>query len=373
MPIAGLPPIPTAFLSNYAYGRAHHRAVHFIHRSPGTTVNNLLNILGVTKQSLNRVLRALIEDGLVESRIGTRDKRERHLYLTDKGAALEHELGTAQRARMRAAYRAAGPNAVAGFRTVLEAMMDPELQRQFASLKEAGGMTDQPDTHLLIVDDDERIRGLLQKFLMRSGFWVTAARDAQHARRILSGLEFDLIVLDVMMPGEDGISFTRSLRETTNTPILLLTAKGETDDRIAGLEAGADDYLAKPFEPKELLLRINAILRRVPAVATAEETPKFLTLGPIRYDVERGEMWRGPDLVRLTATESQLMKIFSSCPGEAVSRSKLVEDLGRDRGQAQERAVDVQITRLRRKLETDPKQPRYLQTVRGAGYMLAPD
>jgi len=129
---------PDRILANYAYGRAHHRAVHFIHRSPGTTVNNLLNILGVTKQSLNRVLRALIEDGLVESRIGTRDKRERHLYLTDKGAVLEHELSTAQRARMRAAYRAAGPDAVAGFRTVLEAMMDPELQRQFASLKEAG-------------------------------------------------------------------------------------------------------------------------------------------------------------------------------------------------------------------------------------------
>jgi two-component system phosphate regulon response regulator OmpR len=234
-------------------------------------------------------------------------------------------------------------------------------------------MSIQPDAHLLIVDDDERIRGLLQKFLMRNGFWVTAARDAQHARRILSGLEFDMIVLDVMMPGEDGISFTRSLRETIMTPILLLTAKSETDDRIAGLEAGADDYLGKPFEPKELLLRINAILRRVPAVSSTDSAPKFLTLGPIRYDVERGEMWQGSDLVRLTATESQLMRIFSACPGEAVSRVKLVEDLGRDRGQAQERAVDVQITRLRRKIEQDPKQPRYLQTVRGSGYMLAPD
>jgi len=231
----------------------------------------------------------------------------------------------------------------------------------------------QADAHLLIVDDDERIRGLLQKFLLRGGFWVTAARDAAHARRVLSSLEFDLIVLDVMMPGEDGVSLTRSLRdEGVATPILLLTAKAETDDRIAGLEAGADDYLAKPFEPKELLLRINAILRRVPVVE-ADEAPKFLSLGPIRYDVERGEMWRGSDLVRLTATESQLMRIFSACPGEALSRSRLVEDLGRDRGQAQERAVDVQITRLRRKIESDPKQPRYLQTVRGAGYMLAPD
>lgn len=229
------------------------------------------------------------------------------------------------------------------------------------------------DAHLLIVDDDERIRVLLQKFLIRNGFLVSAARDAAHARRILTGLEFDLIVLDVMMPGEDGISLCRDLRKTISTPILLLTAKAETGDRISGLEAGADDYLAKPFEPKELLLRINAILRRVPAAETAPMTPKVLTLGAFRYDIERGEMWSGDAPVRLTATESQLMRIFSSSPGEPISRSQLVEQLGRGDGQAQERAVDVQITRLRRKIEEDPKQPRYIQTVRGEGYMLAPD
>jgi two-component system, OmpR family, phosphate regulon response regulator OmpR len=231
----------------------------------------------------------------------------------------------------------------------------------------------EPESHLLIVDDDERIRGLLQKFLMRNGFLVSAARDAAHARRLLAGLEFDLVVLDVMMPGEDGVSLTRSLREEVDTPILLLTAKGETDDRIRGLEAGADDYLPKPFEPKELLLRINAILRRVPVAASAVQGPQVLHLGQIRYDVERGKLWRGEAPVRLTATEAQLMRIFATCPGEAVSRAKLVEDLGRGRGQAQERAVDVQITRLRRKIESDPRQPRYLQTVRGAGYMLAVD
>ncbi len=229
------------------------------------------------------------------------------------------------------------------------------------------------EAHILIVDDDERIRGLLQKYLVRNGFLVSAARDAAHARRILSGLEFDLIVLDVMMPGEDGVALCRDLRQSLGTPILLLTAKSETEDRIAGLEAGADDYLSKPFEPKELLLRINAILRRVPAEAPASTVPKVLHLGTLRYDIERGEMWQGEDLVRLTATESHLMRIFSASPGEALSRTHLVEQLGRSGGQAQERAVDVQITRLRRKLEADPKQPRYLQTVRGAGYMLAPD
>ena len=229
------------------------------------------------------------------------------------------------------------------------------------------------DAHLLIVDDDERIRNLLQKFLIRNGFLVSVARDAAHARRILLGLDFDLIIMDIMMPGEDGVSLTRHLRETRTTPVLLLTAKGETEDRILGLEAGADDYLGKPFEPKELLLRINAILRRAPVVEPAMTLPKVMNLGDVRYDVDRGEMWMGSGRVRLTATESQLMRIFSTNPSKPLSRARLVEELGRDGGQAQERAVDVQITRLRRKIENNPKQPRYLQTIRGAGYMLAPE
>ena len=230
-------------------------------------------------------------------------------------------------------------------------------------------MSDVP-AHLMIVDDDERIRELLKQYLSRNGFLVSAARDAEHARRLLSMLEFDLIVLDVMMPGDDGVTLTRELRQNLSTPIMLLTARGETEDRIAGLEAGADDYLPKPFEPKELLLRINAILRRVPEPDPVDTRPKALKLGPLTYDIERAELWEGEQLVRLTSTEMQLMKIFAANTGEVVSRTKLVEELGRDRGQAQERAVDVQITRLRRKLEADPKQPRYLQTIRGAGYML---
>ncbi|MFW5654481.1 MAG: response regulator [Roseicyclus sp.] len=231
--------------------------------------------------------------------------------------------------------------------------------------------------HLLIVDDDERIRGLLKKFLTRNGFMATAARDAAHARRLLRGLDFDLIVLDVMMPGEDGLSLTRDLRQTRATPILLLTARGEAGDRITGLEAGADDYLAKPFEPKELLLRVNAILRRMPSRPEDGQVVQVLHLGPIRYDMERGELWRGSETVRLTATEAALMRIFSGQPNQPFSRGDLVSLLNRDKHgpgeQVQERAVDVQITRLRKKIEINPKQPRYLQTVRGAGYMLAPD
>ncbi len=229
-----------------------------------------------------------------------------------------------------------------------------------------------PDAHLLIVDDDERIRGLLQKFLMRNGFLVSVARDASQARKILAGLEFDMIVMDVMMPGEDGVTLTRELRKRMSTPILLLTARGETANRIEGLEAGADDYLVKPFEPKELLLRINAILRRVPTARVAEPVRQVIHLGAVRYDLDRGEMWRGEAPVRLTATEAQLMRIFAAAPGVALSREKLVSEAGGEEA-AQERAVDVQITRLRRKIEDDPKAPRYLQTVRGEGYMLQPD
>ncbi len=229
------------------------------------------------------------------------------------------------------------------------------------------------EPHLLIIDDDARIRELLQKYLRKHGFLVTGARDAAHARRILSGLDFDLMICDVMMPGEDGVSFVTDFRRDNTMPVLMLTAKGSTEDRIAGLEAGADDYLSKPFDPKELLLRVNAILRRAPEAPVQESKPKTLSLGAFRYDVERAELWQGDAPIKLTATEIQLMRVFSDQVGVALSRSELVEKLGRDKGQAQERAVDVQITRLRRKIEPSPKEPRYLQTVRGAGYMLTSD
>ena len=234
-------------------------------------------------------------------------------------------------------------------------------------------MAPRSDAHILIVDDDTRIRELLKRFLVQHGYWVSSARDAVHACNLLRGLEFDLIVMDVMMPGEDGITLTARLRETTDTPILLLTARSESNQRIMGLEAGADDYVAKPFEPKELLLRISAILRRVPVERTAEEQPTMLHFGDCRYDVQRGELWKGSDHVRLTATETALMRVFSAQTHETVTRAGLIEALGRTGGTTQERAVDVQITRLRRKLEGDPKSPRYLQTVRGSGYMLVPD
>ena len=176
------------------------------------------------------------------------------------------------------------------------------------------------------------------------------------------------------MPDGNGLEMLPKIAsERPGLPVIVISAQNTIMTAIKAAEADAFDYLPKPFEPKELLLRINAILRRMPETEAADTTPKVLHLGPVRYDIERGEMWNGDDIVRLTATEAQLMRIFSKNVGEPVSRVQLVEELGRDRGQAQERAVDVQITRLRRKIEVDPKQPRYMQTVRGAGYMLAPD
>lgn len=224
--------------------------------------------------------------------------------------------------------------------------------------------------HLLVVDDDDRIRTLLKEFLARNGFRVTAARDAHAARRLLDTLDFDLAVFDVMMPGEDGFSLARWLRArpgtSAATPILMLTARGLPEDRITGLSLGADDYLSKPFEPQELLLRIEAILRRAQARPTGQER---LKLGRCTFDLDRAELFVGDEPVRLTEAEAQLLKQLAQSPNLAIDRM----DLARDTADATGRAVDVQVTRLRRKIEADPKNPRYLQTVRGVGYMLAPD
>jgi two-component system phosphate regulon response regulator OmpR len=226
--------------------------------------------------------------------------------------------------------------------------------------------------HILVVDDDTRLRGLLQRFLAENGFMVSQAADAAEARQALASLEFDLLIVDVMMPGEDGMSLTRSLRETKDVPILILTAMGEADDRITGLETGADDYLTKPFEPRELLLRINAILRRArrPDAAEGETGRESLNLGACVYDMRRDELVCDGAPVRLTPAEASLLRELARRPGEILSR----EDLAAATGAARNlRTVDVQVTRLRKKIESDLRLPRYLQTVRGKGYMLMPD
>jgi len=220
--------------------------------------------------------------------------------------------------------------------------------------------------HVLIVDDDTRIRDLLQRYLSGNGYRVTAARDAVDARAKLKGLTFDLIVLDIMMPGESGLTLTESLRKTLDVPILLLTARGEPQDRIAGLEVGADDYLAKPFEPKELLLRIQTILRRT---RPEEKTGREIKMGICVYNLHRKELLRNERPIHLTTAESTLLDLFAHNPGRIFTRIELCENTGA----GLERTVDVQMTRLRRKIEDDPRAPLYLQTVRGKGYMLVPE
>jgi two-component system phosphate regulon response regulator OmpR len=217
--------------------------------------------------------------------------------------------------------------------------------------------------HLLVVDDDSRIRSLLMRFLSENGYRVTTAASAAEARARLDGLAFDLLVLDVMMPGESGVDLARSLRTTSAVPILMLTARSEIADRINGLEAGVDDYLGKPFEPRELLLRIGSILKRAaPPPQKAIESVKF---GDFTFHLDRGELTRAGEVVRITERERDMLRTLATEPGETVPRLALAGG-----GAISERAVDVQVNRLRRKIERDPANPAHLQTVRGIGYRL---
>ena len=221
--------------------------------------------------------------------------------------------------------------------------------------------------HLLVVDDDERLRALLQRYLSKSGFRVTAAADASEARALIKGLTFDALVLDVMMPGENGFELAEFIRAHSEVPILMLTARGEPSDRIEGLERGADDYLGKPFEPRELMLRLSALLRRSRGPDRAPL--RQVHMGANVFDLERTELRRNGKIVRLTGSEMQLLKVLAANAGHSFSRSALCSKLD----VALERSVDVQVTRLRRKIEDDPKLPLYIQTVRGVGYVLVPD
>ncbi len=224
--------------------------------------------------------------------------------------------------------------------------------------------------HILVVDDDDRLRGLLRRYLAEQGFIVSTAGNAADARAKLKHLSYDLLVLDVMMPDETGIELTRSLRASAGgrrLPILLLTARGEAENRIEGFEEGADDYVLKPFEPRELVLRIHAILRRAPKVLA--EAPE-LVFGRWRYNPSRDELMAGQEVTRLSGMEAGLMRLLAADAGAPLSREALAE---RSKGEISMRTIDVQVTRLRRKIEPDPKNPRYLVTVRGEGYMLRPD
>jgi len=222
--------------------------------------------------------------------------------------------------------------------------------------------------HILVVDDDDRIRELLKKFLLGCGARVSAAADADAARKFLGSFDFDLLIVDVMMPKEDGFSLLESVRRGSSVPILLLTARGLPEDRIKGLGLGADDYVPKPFEPAELALRVNNILRRTVSRGGGDGPPE-VRFGPNTFHLGRGELTNNGVTVRLTEAEASLLRILAARGGETVTR----EELARRTSAGLERSVDVQVTRLRRKLEADPRAPIFLQTVRGIGYKLAVD
>jgi two-component system phosphate regulon response regulator OmpR len=218
--------------------------------------------------------------------------------------------------------------------------------------------------HVLIVDDDDRIRQLVSRYLREHNFVVNTAHDAAQAKLALDRIEVDALVLDVMMPGQNGLDLTKEIRENSEIPILLLTALGESSDRITGLESGADDYLPKPFEPRELVLRLQSIMKRQPKIKPAENN--FL-IGAWKYDNEFNELRSEEETVRLTSVEGNLLRALASRAGEPISREELARICNLEGG---ERTIDVQVTRLRRKIEPDTKAPRYLQTVRGKGYLL---
>ncbi|MDX2234551.1 MAG: response regulator transcription factor [Hyphomonadaceae bacterium] len=226
----------------------------------------------------------------------------------------------------------------------------------------------QRPAHILVVDDDDRIRELLKKFLIGCGARVSAAADVDAARKFIGSFDFDLLIVDVMMPKEDGFSLLESVRRTSSVPVLLLTARGLPEDRIKGLGLGADDYVAKPFEPEELALRVNNILRRT-VQRGGGDGPAEVRFGPNSFHIARGELTCNGAMIRLTEAEATLLKILALRGGETVTR----EELARRTSAGLERSVDVQVTRLRRKLEADPRAPIFLQTVRGIGYRLAVD
>ncbi|WP_375664714.1 response regulator [Bartonella sp. CL162QHHD] len=219
--------------------------------------------------------------------------------------------------------------------------------------------------HLLVIDDDTRIRNLLFQFLIKNGFRVSVSANANEARRLLASLDFDLLIVDVMMPSENGIDLTHSLRQTKDVPILMLTALSEIDNRIRGLEAGADDYLSKPFDPRELLLRINAILRR--GFPLSQPKIEQIVFGPYIFSISRRELKKGGEIIKLTDKEQEMMVMFAENAGDTIPRHKFATDASN----ISERAIDVQINRLRRKIEKNPALPIWLQTVRGIGYKLS--
>src|ERR1700686_5295116 len=319
---------PDEVLAKLGFGRAHHRVLHFVNRNPGIKVADLLDILKITKQSLGRVLKQLIDQGYVVQREGASDRRQRLLHVSPAGEALAMQLAGLQTERIARVLAELGPGARGAAlsrrhdrrrRPRPRAAPDRRCRpgaaarpgpRLMTALAPAPAIPSDDAPHLLVVDDDRRIRALLLRFLVAEGYRVSTAETAQEARAKLLGLKFDLLILDVMMPGENGFDLVKAIRTSSTVPILMLTARDEKESRIMGLEIGADDYLAKPFEPRELSLRIPNILKRArPPIAAPVESVRF---GQFVFHLTSGELRRGEEAIRLTDRERDMLRVLTT-------------------------------------------------------------
>ena len=373
-----------AVLAEFGLGRAHHRVLHFVNRHPGLRVADLLEILKITKQSLARVLKQLVDQGWIVQKAGERDRRQRLLLCDREGRGACRRASTACRpSAWRRRWPRPAPATMASRarflfnmitkeeRALVEALLPEPIEAAAASRASDRRHNGRADGHGHATRQRRAYPGRRRRpahprpagalSVRATASASRTAADAASARASMRGLAFDVVILDVMMPGESGLDLARELKAISNIPICMLTARAEPEQRIEGLEAGVDDYVAKPFEPRELLLRLQNILRRGPGAVRARGTRSGWATSPSTS--ARGELKRKEETIKLTERERDLLRLFAQRPGMPIAR----HELAGDDSTGSERAIDVQINRLRRKIETDPANPVYLQTVRGQG------
>ena len=313
-------------LDKYSIGVAHNKVLHLISLYEGITISDLLRKLNVTKQSLNRVLKDLIKLKAINYKKDEVDTRIKHVYLTEDGEKIYKEIFYIQKRRIHKAFLNSNPNEVVSFDKVLKKLLMENYR-----------------AHILVVDDDDGIRNLVKEYLNNYNYLVSTASNAEDAAKKVEVIKFDLIILDIMMPGKSGLEFTLENKNKIDTPIILLTAKGEASDRVEGLEIGADDYLPKPFEPKELILRIKNILKKT----KKNYLNRIIEFGNIKIDINRQFIYNKDKSIKINNTEKKILSKMINSPGKIFKR----DEIGKFIDLSKERSIDVIITRLRKKIE----------------------
>ena len=355
---------PDALLENINFGRAHHRVIYFVEKKKKITIKELLSILQITKQSLSRVLNQLVKEKYIILSIGE-DKRTKNLSLTKKGHELENELSTIQIKKIKNILKNANEDNINGFKTLLYEMIDDKNKTKFDKLKLLKKLM--ISKSILIIDDDKRLRELLEDYLKEKKYKIYMCDDFSSANEILQYFLFDLAIIDRMMPSGDGIDLIKIIKESKNIPVIMLTALGESENRIQGLQYGADDYLSKPFEPEELYLRIKKLLNLY-----KDKTDKKIAIifGNFVFNISTLQLKKNSTDIYLTEGETELLLKLIDKRNNIVLREELAD---RDFDENELRKVDVQVTRLRQKIEENPKQPHFIKTIRGKGYKLVCD